>query len=186
MISKNQFVKALIGIILVNIIVITGIVVFVNNKLKNNDYVNEQGQEYANGSLEADETDIEDLESDEDDEELNPEIDREDALKKIKNQSDKETSYNQIFTSLLPGVYILEDGKSFSFTKTGAFNGYFNDENPDVTGYSYELSVDADKNIITISDPKKTQSVRYILEFEGTGIVLRVPDSDITYLLSNE
>lgn len=188
MISKKQFIKVIIGIILVNIIVISGIVIFVNNKMKAHVYTTEDGQEYVNEPVDSSGINAADLVyADDEDEELNLEIDRNTALDRIKNQNSKETSYNQIYTSLLPGVYILEDGKSFSFTKTGAFNGYFNADNPEVTGYSYELSIDKDdNNIVTIYNPKKTESVKYILRFESTGIVLKVPDSDISFLLPTE
>lgn len=188
MISKKQFIKVVLTIVLVNIIVITGIAIFVNNKLKTHVYTDEDGQEYVNEPVDSSEISVADLSfADDEDEELNPEVDRNTALDRIKSQTSQETSYNQIYGALLPGVYILEDGKSFSFTKTGAFNGYFNSENPEVTGYSYELSIDKDNNnVVTIYNPKRTESVKYTLTFENKGIVLKLPGTETSYTLVTE
>lgn len=103
-------------------------------------------------------------------------------------QSNATDSWFSIYENLLPGKYNFADGSYFEFLKNGYFNGYFDDKNPDVSGYMYtfdnsDLQTGAIKLIV--HSPDLVRDVVYDLSIDPSGyIVLQNVETGARYDLS--
>jgi hypothetical protein len=162
MITKRHFFTTIAIILFVNVFFIAGIIIFFNNHYSNKDpdevaaveQVYEPSDfEYAVSEAEEDPIDEVDI----------------DSLKSEKNVS---ASYIGIYSSLLPGTYVLDDEQSFVFNTNGTFSGYFDDDHRHVEGYSYTISEGADSLYrLTISSPNGMSSVDYFIGMTADGNV---------------
>ena len=110
---------------------------------------------------------------------------RDDLLQDLKYNTDNDNAMSTIYKNLLPGTYVLEDGKMFEFTEAGVFNGYFDENEPSVSGYTYIVGMDDyNDNILTIKDRTGKGSVIYYISMTSGGkFELMLPDTDVSYIL---
>lgn len=159
MITKRQFFTTIIIILFVNVVFIAGIITFFKQ------HYNKTPEDVAA----VDETyDIAEVEVPEVEEDPIVEVDV-DALKSEKNVP---ANYISIYSSLLPGSYVLDGEKSFIFGADGTYSGYFDDDHRHVEGYTFTITDDSDSLYrLTISSPNGMSSVDYFIDMTATGDV---------------
>lgn len=100
------------------------------------------------------------------------------------NESDGDLS--SIYMSLLQGSYFdLEDNVHFNFKENGEYSGFFDSENPDVSGYLYSIDVSNDAVYLQIFNEDKSKVVQYEAGFDNEeNVVLKHPDMETPITLS--
>lgn len=94
-------------------------------------------------------------------------------------------SYNYVYTSLLIGEYMAEDGTAFRFDPDNSYSGYFNEDVPDAEYYSYEIINESESgNSLAIYSPDKRSEVIYSLDLDMDGnVILTIPDTETKFVL---
>lgn len=74
------------------------------------------------------------------------------------------SSLSTLYNDLLSGDYEY-DGLEFHFGNDGKYSGFFDDSNPNVTDYTYEITTDAENTVLNIYNDDDTAMVSYYLVF---------------------
>lgn len=182
MITKKKMCMTIVVILAVNILVIAGILYYNNMRMK---------QAYAVAQAEKEEmymdnlmTDLEEVANEYGDGMIDAEDDGIDNLDVLRNAPSAE-SYNNVYSSLLIGDYVAEDGTAFRFSPGNSYSGYFNEDAPDVVNYSYEIvNISDTENEIVIYSADKRSEVKYSLDLDMEGnVILTIPDTETKYTL---
>ncbi len=106
----------------------------------------------------------------------------EESFEKFDNISELSETYMLLVENT---EFELEDGIIFNFGKNGEYSGFFDSENRDVEGYSYQIVKRNDKDYLDIFNEDKSKSVSYEFSLldDGSGISLYYEDSDSTIVL---
>lgn len=107
------------------------------------------------------------------------------------NEDTVETKLNDsmssLYESMLAGwAYKIDNKTSFSFGKDGSFSGFFDKDNKDVKGYTYEISIDEEtgSHMLNIYNKKKSGMVSYEISMDPDGnILLTYPGADSSFVL---
>lgn len=183
MITKKKMWLIVLIILAVNVFVIAGILYFSNKKMEQA-YLAEQPQA-ADELLPDDLTDAAERNANEYEDNMSGAEDTNaediDALRSVPPAE----SYNNVYSSLLIGDYVAEDGTAFRFASDNSYAGYFNEDAPDVENYSYEIvNVSEAENIVTIYSADKRSEVKYSLDLDMEGnVILAIPDTETKYTL---
>jgi len=85
-----------------------------------------------------------------------------------------------LYSSIILGRYTVGEKIVFHFHSDGTYSGYFDDNNQDVTEYSYVLEYDGMNYLLNIFNPNKSEKVTYYVTLtEDADIVLKYPKSDV-------
>lgn len=169
---KKKMWLVMIGVVLLNVCVIAGILFFTNKKIAESEISAAQS-----AALETDDQLLDEMASD--NMEMVVESEMNDDFDELRT-ADPVASYNNIFSTLLIGDYIAEDGTAFRFAPDGVYEGYFNEDITDAENYSYEI---VDNSLIIYSADKRSE-VKYTLDINEDGdVVLVMPDSEMKYIL---
>ena len=101
--------------------------------------------------------------------------------------ADAEESLNNVYMNLLAGSRAtFADGNVMVFSKNGEFSGYFNADNPNVSGYNYRVTTSADskfQGVLNIFSRESSSYVKYniVVTSDSSDIKLFNP-SDNTYI----
>lgn len=84
-----------------------------------------------------------------------------------------------IYELLIVGNFKLDNDLEFNFGSDGSYNGFFDNENRFVEGYSYRLENNAGQIQVHIYNEDKSRMVTYIMTLsENTGnIILELPET---------
>lgn len=177
MISKKKMWLLTSVIIAVNVLVIAGILYFSNRHTAPLDPAGEVSESLDPADEVSEAADVSDDVTDIEDVNI-------DDLEILRNAPSAE-SYNNVFFSLLVGKYVAEDGTTFNFGADYSYTGYFDDDNPDVENYSYEIINESEsENIVTVYSADKREEIRYFLDLDLEGnVILTIPDTEIKYVL---
>ena len=103
---------------------------------------------------------------------------------------DAEDTMLGVYATLLQGSTVnLDDTKAMHFEIDGSYDGFFDTDNPDVKGYSYEvISLDDSSTSyvanVNIYNEDKTSVVQYKLSFdENQNMQLYYPETDQNFKL---
>ena len=169
---KNKMWLAVVGVVLLNVCVIAGILFFTNKKIAESEISAAQSDVFETDDQLLDEATPDNMET-----EVESEIN--DGFDELRT-ADPIASYNNIFSTLLLGDYIAEDGTAFCFASDGSYKGYFNGDITDAENYSYEI---VDNSLIIYSADKRSE-VKYTLDINEDGdVILVMPDSEMKYIL---
>lgn len=94
---------------------------------------------------------------------------------------------SNIYSSLLSGwSFQPEDGITFIFGTDGSYSGFFDSDNMEVEGYTYEITLnETDQYVLNIYNSDKSKVVTYNLSLNDEGnIVLNYKDSTEGFVLS--
>lgn len=94
---------------------------------------------------------------------------------------------SNVYSSLLSGwTFQPADDVLFTFGTDGTYSGFFDAENRNVEGYTYEITLnDSDQYVLNIYNEDKNKVVSYILSLDDDGnIVLNYKDSTDGFVLS--
>ena len=103
--------------------------------------------------------------------------------------NDAEDSMMDVYYMLLQGSTVdLGNNKVLHFETDGTFNGYFDDNNTNVSNYLYEVISESDDSQyvanVNIYNEDKTSVVQYKLSFdENSDMQLYYPDAEQTFKL---
>ena len=169
---KKKMWLAVVGVVLLNVCVIAGILFFTNKKIAESEISAAQSDVFETDDQLLDEATPDNMET-----EVESEIN--DGFDELRT-ADPIASYNNIFSTLLLGDYIAEDGTAFRFASDGSYEGYFNEDITDAENYSYEI---VDNSLIIYSADKRSE-VKYTLDINEDGdVILVMPDSEMKYIL---
>ena len=99
------------------------------------------------------------------------------------NQSD----YLNIYRDLIVGRYLVFDKYVFDFTTDGSFSGFFDSNNPSVSGYLYEIIEIDDEPMLHIISNDKSSFIEYNIELRADkAVVLTYKNSNIEFALVRE
>lgn len=176
MITKRKLLLVVTWLLAVNALVIAGVLYFTNEKLKEK-YTVPVSAEVAdvNPIMDADTGSAE---------KMAEESAREVDLNVIRS-AEPSVSYKNIYSSLLIGEYVAEDGTVFKFAPDNSYSGYFNEEVPPAEHYFYEIiSENESENAVVIYSLNKQSEVKYSLDLDGEGnVVLAIPDTKTKFVL---
>lgn len=176
MITKKKICLVGFVVIAVNVLVIIGILHYTSEKSKK-----EHEQVVLQESLEENTVTDENFELSE---EMTPDSADETDLSGLYT-ADPAVSYEYVYTSLLVGEYVAEDGTAFKFSPDNSYSGYFNEEVQDAEYYTYEIvNEDETKNSLVIYSPDRRSEVKYSLDLTMDGdVVLAIPDTETKFVL---
>lgn len=177
MITKKKLCVVGAIVLFVNVLVIAGILHFTNEKLKK-EYSQTDTLEPVNEDVVVyDHTDLTE-------ETMTREGISEIDLSVLRS-AEPAVSYNSVYTSLLIGEYVAEDGTVFRFADDYSYSGYFNEDVPEAEYYSYEIINENEaENSLVIYSPDKRSEVTYSLDLDMDGnIILNIPDTETKYVL---
>lgn len=176
MISKKKLCIVGIFILLLNVLVITGILHFTSAKLK---------KEYSQPvfSESADVDNVMNENTNQAEETMGEDVSEID-LSELRS-ADPAISYKNVYTSLLIGEYVAEDGTVFRFANDYSYSGYFNEDVPEAEYYSYEIIYESEtENSLAIYSPDKRSAVVYSLDLDPEGnVILTIHDTETKYIL---
>lgn len=176
MITKKKLFLVAMLMLAVNVLVIAGVLYFTNEKLKEK-YATPVPVEMpdVNPAVDADTEPVE---------EVAEESTREADLNAIRS-AEPSVSYKNVYSSLLTGEYVAEDGTAFKFSPDSSYSGYFNEDVPAAEHYSYEIiSENESENALVIYSPNKQSEVKYSLDLDGEGnVVLSIQDTETKFVL---
>ena len=105
----------------------------------------------------------------------------------IPNYDGNQSDYLSIYRKLLVGRYYVYDYYLFDFTIDGAFNGFFDSEEQNVSGYLYEVLEIDNEPILRIINNDKSSYVDYVLKLTSDNkIILKYVNSDSEFSLVRE
>lgn len=94
----------------------------------------------------------------------------------------EDENYIEIYKSIIIGSYSTEDGKTFCFNFDDTFEGYYNEENPNVSRYNFAVVGTITEGFkIRISNPTFTESVEYNIDVLTNGQI-RMHLSEESYI----
>lgn len=178
MITKKKLFLAATLMLEVNVLVITGVLYFTNEKLKEkyavpvsvetpdaNPAVDVNTESAEEGEMAGENTSGADL--------------------NVIRSAEPSVSYKNVYSSLLTGEYVSEDGTAFKFAPDNSYSGYFNEEVPAAEYYSYEIiNENETENALVIYSPGKQTEVKYSMDLDGDGnVVLAIPDTETKFVL---
>lgn len=185
MITKKKMCLTIVVILAVNILVIAGILYYSNMRMKQAYAVTQAEKEEMN--MDNLTTDLEEVANEYSDNMTDTEDDGLDNLNVLRNAPSAE-SYNNVYSSLLIGEYIAEDGTAFRFAPGNTYSGYFNEDAPDVMNYSYEIvNISDTENEVVIYSADKRLEIKYSLDLDMEGnVILTIPDTETKYTLCSD
>jgi len=112
-------------------------------------------------------------------------------VKKTANQEtvsidESEDDLTSIYMSLLQGSHFdLGDDIHLYFDENGEYSGFFDSNNPDVSGYLYSIAINNETVYLQIFNKDKSKVVQYEVTFDNEdNIVLKHPNMDEPIILS--
>lgn len=98
-----------------------------------------------------------------------------------------DENLSSIYSDLLANTtFTTEDGMIFSFGENGSYKGFYDTNNPDVTGYSYDVQAIGADIMLNIYDMDKENVVCYKMEFMNNGdIQLTYLDNGVSFVLTS-
>ena len=178
MITKKKLFFTGMLMLIVNVLVIVGVLYFTSEKLKEN-YAPPVSEE----TVEADPVADGDSGTAEEREMAGENTNGADL--NVARSAEPSVSYKNVYSSLLTGEYVSEDGTAFKFAPDNSYSGYFNEEVPAAEYYSYEIiNENETENALVIYNPNKQTEVKYSLDLDGEGnVVLSIPDTETKFVL---
>lgn len=149
--------KALVCIIFINIIIIVGLCLYLHSTFSRR--ISSEAIKAENGGATTESLDIAKINSE----------------------------MSNVYSSLLSGwTFQPADDVSFTFGTDGTYSGFFDADNTNVEGYSYEITLnDSGQYVLNIFNEDKSKVVSYIVSLDDDGnIVLNYKDSVDGFVLS--
>lgn len=106
-------------------------------------------------------------------------------VKTKKNKvKDVDSSMTSMYQSLIVGEYEVGNDCIFRFNSNNSFDGYFDAQHVNVTGYQYEVVSTGGNNVLNIYNKGKNAVVSYyVMLNEDADILLYYPDADVKIVL---
>lgn len=134
----------------------------------------------AEFSQEESETLLEDVTDSEQDDFTSNDVAEEQNEKDASADMTVSNDMSGLYSSLLLGKYKVGQGIVFEFQSDGSYSGYFDDQHPDVTGYTYTLKYDGSNYLLSIFNERKSAKVTYyVILTDDAGIILKYPQSNV-------
>lgn len=108
----------------------------------------------------------------------------EDVKKNDDYYGSRDSVMENIFYERIIGKYRINDSMVYKFGMNGIYSGFFDDNSPNVSGYSYEIVVVNDAAELSIYNVEKNKVVTYqILLLNDESIALYYPNSNLKIIL---
>jgi hypothetical protein len=102
----------------------------------------------------------------------------------ITHKEDYQGTYDEaiveLYKDMIKGTYYISDNMSYSFGENGVYDGFFDSNNIQVSGYQYDVLKNDDLLILNIYSPEYTAMVTYTMSVNSKGnIVLHYGTGEI-------
>ena len=182
MISKKKFVCIIVILVIVNVCVIGGVILFYSKAMSGS---SEEGVSVDEASITDDATrELEERNRAEREAERIL-AEKQAAIDELRIQ-DKDDAFLSIYKNIIvgSGTLMTDDGKNFTFNNDGTYYGYYDDEQMNVSGYLYNIS-DEDGIKLSIFNPDGEENVTYSVLFdeESGDVILNTIDYSASFVL---